>query len=128
MAALSTTVQKIGTNSGVVSVSGSHINWSTATSSVTLTVGDLKNVVLALYNPIAVDNIVVTVSSTQTASRFAGKGIGDLTLTTSLNSSCYMFAGNLESARFKSSANTIVVTATTTICIGVVEIGSTKSN
>ena len=125
MAALSTTVQKIGINGAYVSASGAHVGWSTATTSVTLTVGDLKNVVFAMHNP-TTGVVTVTVSSTQTATRFAGKGIGDFS--TSLSSSAYAFLGNLESARFKSSANTIVVTASELIACGVICLGSTRSN
>ena len=128
MAAFTTTVQKIGINQIFVSTSGGQIGWSSATTIATLTVGDLANVVLAVHNPTDVDDITITVSSTQTAARFAGKGIGDLTLTTSLNSSNYAFFGNLESARFKSTSNTIVVTATTAILLGAIELSSTRGN
>lgn len=128
MAAFTTTVQKIGINQIFVSTSGGQIGWSSATTIATLTVGDLNNVVIAVHNPTDVDDISVVVSSTQTATRFAGKGIGDLTLTTSLNSSNYAFFGNLESARFKSTGNTIVVTATTAILLGAIEISSTRGN
>lgn len=128
MAAFTTTVQKIGINQIYVSNSTAQIGWSTATTSVTLTVGDLNNVILVAHNPTDVNNVTITISSTGTATRYASKGRGSLNLTTSLNSSCYAFFGNLESAWFKSTSGTIVVTATTAIAIGAIEVSSTRGN
>ena len=126
MAALTTTVKVIGINgfSGVIA-SGGLLSMSTATTACTFTCQDLANVSIFGYNPVNVTDQTITISAS-TALRYAGKGIGDYTLTTALGSSDYFFAGNLESARFASSAKTFVITATTTILIAAWENTSTR--
>lgn len=128
MAAFTTTVQKIGINGLHLSTQGGMVGFSTATSSVTLTVADLKNVILVAHNPSGATDITITVSSTQTATRYAGSVLDSMVLTTSLGSSDYAFFGNLESAYFKSTSNTIVVTASTAILMGAIELSSTRQN
>lgn len=126
MAALSTTVQKVGINGFFNSTSGGLLSMSTATTSVTFTCGALEDVVLFLHNPSgATPTITITAS---TAEGYASIGRGNLVLSTAFGSSNYAVIANLESNWFQSTSNTFVVTSSTTILIAAIEQSSTRQN
>lgn len=127
MAALSTAIQAIGINGFKLMTSGSLLTMSTATTSATFTCSDLSKVAIMGFNPTGATDVTVTITAS-TASRYIAKGQGTLTLTTAMGTSDYFFAGQLESARFGSTAKSFVITATTTILIAAIELTSTKGN
>lgn len=127
MAALSTAIQAIGINGFKLFTSGALLSMSTATTSCTFTCSDLSKVAIFGYNPSGATDQTITITAS-TASRYIAKGQGTLTLTTALGTSDYFFSGQLESARFGSTAKSFVITATTTILIAALEMTSTKGN
>jgi hypothetical protein len=127
MAALSTAIQAVGINGFKLFTSGGLLSMSTATTSCTFTCSDLSKVAIFGYNPSGATDQTITLTAS-TASRYIAKGQGSLVLTTAMGTSDYFFAGNLESARFGSTAKSFVITATTTILIAALEMTSTKGN
>lgn len=127
MASLTTSAAKIGLNGYYTSVDGSHLSLSTATTSVTLTVGDANSVGIFAYNPTGDTAVTITLKSTHAATRHVSRGRGDLVIAT-MGSSDYTFIGNLESAWFKSTSNTIKLSISTAILVAAVEYTSTRLN
>ena len=124
MAALSTTLTKIGVNGFYLDVTGSLLSGSTATSVATLTCGSLENVVVFGYNPSGAGDISLTLSAS--TARYASVGRGSRVLTTAMASSDWFFMANLESAWFQSTSNSFVLTASTAIAIFAFELSSTR--
>lgn len=127
MAAFSTTIQAIGINGVKLSAQGGLVSVSQATTAATFTCSDLSKVAIFAYNPSGATDQTVSISAS-TAARYLAKGQGALTLTTALGTSDFLFAGNLESARFGSTVKSFVITATTTIWIAAIELSSTRGN
>jgi hypothetical protein len=128
MAALSTAIQAIGINGVKLTASGGLVTMSTATTSCTFTCSDLSKVAIFAFNPSGATDQTVTINAASTAGRYIARGQGALVLTTALGSSDYLFAGNLESARFGTTNKSFVITATTTILIAAIELSSTRGN
>ena len=128
MASLSTTLNKLGINGFLQSTIGSHINCSTATSSVTFTCGDLNKVVLFGLN-VGAENITATISAASTSAGYASVGRGDLVISTAIASSSFFVIGNLESNWFQTTSNTYTVNfSTDTLTVFAFELGSSRVN
>jgi len=127
MAALSTTLQKVGVNGVYKYTQGALLSLSSATSQVTFTCGALEGVVIFGYNPTGAGDITLTLSAS-TAEGYASIGRGDLVLSTALASSDYFIIGNLESNWFQSTANSFVLAASTAILMAGIELSSTRQN
>lgn len=125
MAALTTTVKKIGVNGFYLDVTGSLLSGSTGTSVATFTCGALENVVCFGYNPSGADDITLTLTAS-TGEGYASIGRGDRVLSTAMASSDWFFFSQLESNWFQSTANTFILTATTAIAMFAFELSSTR--
>jgi len=127
MAALSTTLNKLGINGFLQSTIGAHVNWSTATSKVTFTCDDLSKVVIVGLN-VGAEDITATITAS-TALGYASAGRGDLVISTAIASSSFFMIGNLESNWFQTTSNTFTIAfSTDTITCGAFELGSTRVN
>ncbi len=127
MAALTTTLNKIGINGFLQSTMGAHVNWSTDCTSVTFTCGDLSKVVIVGLNS-GVDDISATITAT-TAFGYASAGRGDKVLTTAIASSSFFMIAQLESNWFQTTANTFTINFTTNLTmVGAYELGSSRVN
>ena len=116
---------KVGVNGFYNITSGSLLSMSTATSSVTITCGAAEDVCVFLYNPVAVDDITVTVTAS-TKEGYISQGRGNYIFSTSLDSSGYAFISGLESGWFQSTSNTLTFSFSTTILFAAFERGSTS--
>jgi len=127
MAALTTTLNKIGINGFLQSTMGAHVNWSTSSTKVVFTCGDISKVVIVGLNS-GVDDITATISAT-TANGYAQSGRGDLVLTTSLASSSFFMIANLESNWFQTTSNSFTINFSTALTmVGAYELGSSRVN
>src|SRR5512146_3182858 len=113
MAAFSTTVTKQGMNAYTNISSTGRVSLSTATTAITLTYGDLSNVVMMWTCPAAGTTSVVLTISASTAEGYAQTGRGNMTITS--YSSDYGFISGLDSNWFGSTSKVLTITATTAI-------------